>query len=66
LFELLADGRSAPCDVGELAARLGEPPETVHAAATALAVVGLAEISGQTVAAAPPARYFDALWPIAI
>jgi hypothetical protein len=66
LFELLVEGRTGGCNISDLAARLDEPLEAVLAAATALAAVGLAEISREAVFAAPAARYFDALWPIAI
>jgi hypothetical protein len=66
LLELVVDPPDVPERLDELADRLAEPVEALRAAGDALAAAGLAVRAGDTLAAAPPARYFEALWPIAI
>jgi hypothetical protein len=66
LLELVVDPPDVPERLDELADRLAEPLEAVIAAGRALEAAGLAVHAGDTLAAAPPARYFEALWPIAI
>jgi hypothetical protein len=66
LLELLVDPPEALEPFDELAARLKEPAAAVRAAGAALAAAGLAVQAGECVGAAASARYFDALWPIAL
>jgi hypothetical protein len=66
LLELLVDPPRVPEPIDELAARLNEPADAVRDAGVALETAGLAIGAGDDLAAAAPARYFDALWPIAL
>jgi hypothetical protein len=66
LLELLVDPPAALEPLDELAVRLREPAAAVRAAGAALAAAGLAVQAGECVGAAATARYFDALWPIAL
>jgi hypothetical protein len=66
LLELLVDPPQVPERLDELADRLAEPAAAVRAAGAALEAAGLAVREGDALAAAVPARYFEALWPIAI
>jgi hypothetical protein len=65
LLELLREGDDG-VDVAELAGRLRADLDSVWVAGAALEAAGLVQVAGDAVAAAPPARYFDALWPVAV
>ncbi len=66
LLELLADPPAEPESIHELAVRLREPVGRIRAAAAALEAAGLADRARGRVRASASARYFDALWPVAL
>ena len=66
LLELVVDPPRVPERLDDLASRLAEPADEVRAAGAALEAAGLAVQEDDAVAAAGPARYFEALWPIAL
>jgi hypothetical protein len=66
LLELVVDPPHVPERVDELADRLAEPASAVRAAGAALEAAGLAVQEDDALAAAGAARYFEALWPIAL
>jgi hypothetical protein len=66
LLELVADPPPAGDRVEDVADRLLEPRLRVQVAVTALEAAGLAARAGDRVRASATARYFDALWPVAL